>query len=105
MAVAILRFFAGPDILFGVRCAWFCSLSIIILVPADIWTFCENGCTLCTTFSYSFLNLIHLEGNAKTICAKLKKVLVRNRRNICTTIQISYKKASQKIFGIQSKGM
>ncbi|KAF3791979.1 domain-containing 2-like protein A [Nymphaea thermarum] len=37
-----LRYFAGPDVpryvLFTVGYAWFCSLSIIILVPADIWT-------------------------------------------------------------------
>jgi hypothetical protein len=36
-----LRYFAGPDVpryvLFTVGYTWFCSLSIIILVPADIW--------------------------------------------------------------------
>ncbi|XP_028752340.1 LMBR1 domain-containing protein 2 homolog A [Neltuma alba] len=36
-----LRYFSGPHVprfvLFTVGYAWFCSLSIIILVPADIW--------------------------------------------------------------------
>ncbi|XP_043721973.1 LMBR1 domain-containing protein 2 homolog A-like isoform X2 [Telopea speciosissima] len=42
MVILTLRYFAGPDVpryvLFTVGYAWFCSLSIIILVPADIWT-------------------------------------------------------------------
>uniref|UniRef100_A0A1D1ZDF8 LMBR1 domain-containing protein 2 A n=1 Tax=Anthurium amnicola TaxID=1678845 RepID=A0A1D1ZDF8_9ARAE len=42
MVTVTLRYFAGPDVpryvLFTVGYAWFCSLSIIILVPADIWT-------------------------------------------------------------------
>ncbi|XP_030528298.1 LMBR1 domain-containing protein 2 homolog A [Rhodamnia argentea] len=42
MVVFTLRYFAGPEVpryvLFTVGYAWFCSLSIIILVPADIWT-------------------------------------------------------------------
>ncbi|CAI0422130.1 unnamed protein product [Linum tenue] len=42
MVVSTLRYFAGPEVpryvLFTVGYTWFCSLSIIILVPADIWT-------------------------------------------------------------------
>ncbi|PIA52027.1 hypothetical protein AQUCO_01000127v1 [Aquilegia coerulea] len=42
MVMITLRYFAGPDVpryvLFTVGYAWFCSISIIILVPADIWT-------------------------------------------------------------------
>ncbi|KAK6923793.1 LMBR1-like membrane protein [Dillenia turbinata] len=42
MVFFTLRYFAGPHVphyvLFIVGYAWFCSLSIIILVPADIWT-------------------------------------------------------------------
>ncbi|XP_058096927.1 uncharacterized protein LOC131242353 isoform X4 [Magnolia sinica] len=42
MVMITLRYFAGPDVpryvLFTVGYTWFCSLSIIILVPADIWT-------------------------------------------------------------------
>ncbi|XP_031262590.1 LMBR1 domain-containing protein 2 homolog A [Pistacia vera] len=42
MVILTLRYFAGPEVpryvLFTVGYAWFCSLSIIILVPADIWT-------------------------------------------------------------------
>lgn len=42
MVMFTLRYFAGPDvprhILFTVGYTWFCSLSFIILVPADIWT-------------------------------------------------------------------
>ncbi|KAF7846602.1 hypothetical protein BT93_L4033 [Corymbia citriodora subsp. variegata] len=42
MVMFTLRYFAGPEVpryvLFTVGYAWFCSLSIIILVPADIWT-------------------------------------------------------------------
>ncbi|KAL1336581.1 hypothetical protein HN51_030944 [Arachis hypogaea] len=41
MVVMTLRYFAGPHVpryvLFTVGYTWFCSLSIIILVPADIW--------------------------------------------------------------------
>nr|XP_048337206.1 LMBR1 domain-containing protein 2 homolog A-like isoform X2 [Ziziphus jujuba var. spinosa] len=42
MVVFTLKYFAGPDVpkyvLYTVGYTWFCSLSIIILVPADIWT-------------------------------------------------------------------
>lgn len=42
MVIFTLRYFSGPDVpkyvLFTVAYAWFCSISIIILVPADIWT-------------------------------------------------------------------
>ncbi|XP_010266968.1 PREDICTED: LMBR1 domain-containing protein 2 homolog A-like isoform X2 [Nelumbo nucifera] len=42
MVIFTLKYFAGPDVpryvFFTVGYAWFCSLSIIILVPADIWT-------------------------------------------------------------------
>ncbi|KAK7311116.1 hypothetical protein RJT34_09035 [Clitoria ternatea] len=41
MVLFTLRYFAGPDVpryvLFTVGYTWFCSLSIIIVVPADIW--------------------------------------------------------------------
>ncbi|XP_061336561.1 uncharacterized protein LOC133283681 isoform X1 [Gastrolobium bilobum] len=41
MVIFTLRYFAGPEVpryvLFTVGYTWFCSLSIIILVPADIW--------------------------------------------------------------------
>ncbi|CAK8567281.1 unnamed protein product [Lathyrus sativus] len=51
MVLFTLRYFAGPDVpryvLFTVGYTWFCSLSIIILVPADIWatiaSHTENG--------------------------------------------------------------
>lgn len=47
MVVATLRYFAGPDVsrhvLAAVGYTWFCSLSIIVLVPADIWTTLSNG--------------------------------------------------------------
>lgn len=50
MVLVTLRYFSGPGVapyvLFTVGYAWFCSLSIIILVPADIWTTIighENG--------------------------------------------------------------
>ncbi|PSS21491.1 LMBR1 domain-containing protein 2 A like [Actinidia chinensis var. chinensis] len=42
MVIFTLRFFAGPQVplyvIFTVGYTWFCSLSLIILVPADIWT-------------------------------------------------------------------
>ncbi|KAI4296401.1 hypothetical protein L6164_036362 [Bauhinia variegata] len=42
MVILTLRYFAGPDVpkyvFFTVAYTWFCSLSIIVLVPADIWT-------------------------------------------------------------------
>lgn len=42
MVVLTLKYFAGPDVpryvFFTVGYTWFCSISIIILVPADVWT-------------------------------------------------------------------
>ncbi|XP_027345490.1 LMBR1 domain-containing protein 2 homolog A-like [Abrus precatorius] len=42
MVILTLIYFSGPDVpkyvFFTVAYTWFCSLSIIILVPADIWT-------------------------------------------------------------------
>ncbi|KAL5538170.1 hypothetical protein UlMin_045548 [Ulmus minor] len=42
MVILTLRYFAGPEVpryvLLTVGYTWFCSASIIILVPADIWT-------------------------------------------------------------------
>ncbi|XP_028243089.1 LMBR1 domain-containing protein 2 homolog A-like isoform X4 [Glycine soja] len=42
MVIVTLKYFSGPDVpkyvFFTVAYTWFCSLSIIILVPADIWT-------------------------------------------------------------------
>ncbi|KAM7523775.1 hypothetical protein LguiA_013677 [Lonicera macranthoides] len=42
MVILTLRYFAGPDVpryvFFTVGYTWFCSISIIVLVPADIWT-------------------------------------------------------------------
>ncbi|KAK7319451.1 hypothetical protein RJT34_04172 [Clitoria ternatea] len=50
MVIVTLTYFSGPDVpkyvFFTVAYTWFCSLSIIILVPADIWTTLndiENG--------------------------------------------------------------
>ncbi|OMO63586.1 hypothetical protein COLO4_32310 [Corchorus olitorius] len=44
MVILTLKYFAGPEVpiyvLFTVGYTWFCSFSIIILVPADIWTGC-----------------------------------------------------------------
>ncbi|XP_023750686.2 uncharacterized protein LOC111899037 isoform X1 [Lactuca sativa] len=41
MVMLTIRYFAGPDIpryvIFTVGYTWFCSLSFIVLVPADIW--------------------------------------------------------------------
>ncbi|KAI3497439.1 hypothetical protein L1887_40040 [Cichorium endivia] len=41
MVMMTIRYFAGPDIpryvIFTVGYTWFCSLSFIVLVPADIW--------------------------------------------------------------------
>ncbi|TYH85194.1 hypothetical protein ES332_D02G248200v1 [Gossypium tomentosum] len=42
MVILTLKYFSSPDVpnyvLFTVGYTWFCSFSIIILVPADIWT-------------------------------------------------------------------
>ncbi|CDO97417.1 unnamed protein product [Coffea canephora] len=47
MVAFTLHYFAGPDVpryvRFTVGYAWFCSLSIIILVPADIWAGYEDA--------------------------------------------------------------
>lgn len=54
MVLMTLRYFAGPEVpryvLFTVGYTWFCSLSIIILVPADIWTV-----SLSILFSFFFV--------------------------------------------------
>jgi hypothetical protein len=42
MVLITLRYFAGPEVpryvALTVGYTWFCSLSIIVIVPADIWT-------------------------------------------------------------------
>ncbi|KAF3970788.1 hypothetical protein CMV_005539 [Castanea mollissima] len=47
MVIFTLRYFAGPEapryVLFTVGYTWFCSLSIIVLVPADIWATMHNS--------------------------------------------------------------
>ncbi|KAG0480338.1 hypothetical protein HPP92_011196 [Vanilla planifolia] len=60
MVMVTLRYFAGPDVpryvLFTVGYTWFCSLSFIILVPADIWTTMvghdKGGITFFWSWSY-----------------------------------------------------
>ncbi|XP_047163131.1 LMBR1 domain-containing protein 2 homolog A-like isoform X1 [Vigna umbellata] len=46
MVIVTLSYFSGPDVpryvFFTVAYTWFCSVSIIILVPADIWTALNN---------------------------------------------------------------
>ncbi|KAJ3695835.1 hypothetical protein LUZ60_001212 [Juncus effusus] len=46
MVTVTLRYFAGPDVpryvLLTVGYTWFCSVAIIILVPADIWSTITN---------------------------------------------------------------
>lgn len=58
MVVITLKYFAGPHIpryvLFTVGYAWFCSLSIIILVPADIWTTVIGHYNWVISFSWSW---------------------------------------------------
>ncbi|XP_027163161.1 LMBR1 domain-containing protein 2 homolog [Coffea eugenioides] len=61
MVAFTLHYFAGPDVpryvRFTVGYAWFCSLSIIILVPADIWAQAavghdKNGISFFWSWSY-----------------------------------------------------
>ena len=51
LVVFTLRYFAGPEIpryvLITVGYTWFCSVSVIILAPADIWTV-----TICFRVAY-----------------------------------------------------
>jgi hypothetical protein len=53
MVAATLRYFAGPAVplyvLATVGYAWLCSLSFVILVPADIYTVRSPSPTPCTT--------------------------------------------------------
>lgn len=48
MVVLTLKYFSGPDVpryvFFTVGYTWFCSIAVIVLVPADIWT------VICTSF-------------------------------------------------------
>ncbi|WVZ26440.1 hypothetical protein V8G54_004984 [Vigna mungo] len=47
MVIVTLNYFSGPDVpkyvFFTVAYTWFCSVSIVILVPADIWTGYEDA--------------------------------------------------------------
>ncbi|GMH05928.1 hypothetical protein Nepgr_007768 [Nepenthes gracilis] len=58
MVVFTLKYFAGPHVpryvLLTVGFAWFCSLSIIILVPADIWTAIIGNYNLGISFFWSW---------------------------------------------------
>lgn len=42
MVVLTLKYFSGPDVpryvFFTVGYTWFCSIAVIVLVPADVWT-------------------------------------------------------------------
>lgn len=42
MVVLTVKYFSGPDVpryvFFTVGYTWFCSIAVIVLVPADIWT-------------------------------------------------------------------
>ncbi|RHN62692.1 putative LMBR1-like membrane protein [Medicago truncatula] len=57
MVIFTLRYFSGPDVpkyvLFTVAYAWFCSISIIILVPADIWTTLNDAVNVTISFLWS----------------------------------------------------
>ncbi|KAK2383518.1 LMBR1 domain-containing protein A [Trifolium repens] len=57
MVIFTLKYFSGPDVpkyvFFTVAYAWFCSLSIIILVPADIWTTLNNNYNGAISFLWS----------------------------------------------------
>lgn len=54
MVLITLKYFAGPDVpryvLLTVGYTWFCSLSIIILVPADIWTVITLTIFICNRY-------------------------------------------------------
>ncbi|KAE7998022.1 hypothetical protein FH972_002601 [Carpinus fangiana] len=60
MVISTLKYFAGPEVpryvLFTVGYTWFCSLSVIILVPADIWATMHHnqngGISFFWTWSY-----------------------------------------------------
>ncbi|KAK4563933.1 hypothetical protein RGQ29_006143 [Quercus rubra] len=58
MVVMTLKYFAGPHVptyvLFTVGYTWFCSLSLIILVPADIWTTIMGHYNVGISFFWSF---------------------------------------------------
>ncbi|KAM3377520.1 LMBR1 domain-containing protein 2 A isoform X2 [Capsicum galapagoense] len=58
MVALTLWYFAGPDVpryvRFTVGYTWFCSLSIIILVPADIWATLSNHDTGQISFFWSW---------------------------------------------------
>lgn len=60
MVFVTLRYFAGPSVpryvVVTVGYAWFCSLSIIILVPADIW----QVRSLAASLSHFFIHLPQL---------------------------------------------
>lgn len=64
MVVLTLKYFAGPEVrryvYFTVGYTWFCSISIIILVPADIWTvICELYLYFrCFVAEFSLLDLL-----------------------------------------------
>ncbi|XP_054800277.1 uncharacterized protein LOC129304592 isoform X2 [Prosopis cineraria] len=58
MVILTLKYFAGPDVpkyvFFTVAYTWFCSLSIIVLVPADIWTTIHRDYSGEISFLWSF---------------------------------------------------
>ncbi|KAK4401853.1 hypothetical protein Sango_0926000 [Sesamum angolense] len=55
MVGVTLWYFMGPDVAryvrFTVGYTWFCSLSIVILVPADIWTVRFLSSSSCLDFA------------------------------------------------------
>lgn len=56
MVMLTLLYFAGPDVpryvLFLVGYTWFCSISVIILVPADLWAVSSFFCLILKLFDF-----------------------------------------------------
>jgi hypothetical protein len=57
MVTGVLQYFAARTVPLHVRLivgyAWFCTISIIVLVPADIWT--VSSAIYCRLFAVSYL--------------------------------------------------
>lgn len=77
MVAGVLQYFAARTVPLHVRLivgyAWFCTISIIVLVPADIWTVSIAFPYLLFAFSY----LLSISSVFGAFCRSFVKIYIR----------------------------
>ncbi|KAL2343819.1 hypothetical protein Fmac_005104 [Flemingia macrophylla] len=93
MVIVTLKYFSGPHVpnyvFFTVAYTWFCSLSIIILVPADIWTALNNdeNRAISLFWSLSYWSTFLLTCNCAVLLPHVLIAIIGTSRAVVPTIQ------------------